>query len=98
MILTSASRTTKGTGLRRLEQLALDAVRAGHHTPRAILKEVSARDTAPLCWGDTMLWAKVNALADREPPLVRIQGPAARLPQWTTSLDLEQFRVACAGD
>jgi hypothetical protein len=40
-----------------------------------------------------MLWAKINALADRNPPLVRIEGPAERLPQWESTVDLNSFRI-----
>jgi len=49
-------------------------------------------------WGlqsayDITLWEKINALADREPPLVKIEGPNARLPQWEGLADLKLFRV-----
>jgi hypothetical protein len=81
------------TGLGRLEQLALDVVRAGCDTPARIFAAVSAKDVPPQFWGDTMLWAKINALADRSPPLVRIEGPTPRLPQWEGLADLRQFRV-----
>ncbi|OPZ28604.1 MAG: hypothetical protein BWZ02_01259 [Lentisphaerae bacterium ADurb.BinA184] len=81
------------TGLGRLESLALNAVRDGHQTPGAIFAAVAVADTPPQYWGDTTLWAKINSLADREPPLVRIAGPAARLPQWESPLDLKAFRI-----
>ena len=81
------------TGLGRLEQLALDAIRAGCDTPGKIFSTVSANDTHPQYWGDTTLWAKINALADREPPLVRIDGPALRLPQWEGTADMKRFRI-----
>ena len=80
-------------GLGRLEQLALEAVRAGRETPVGIFAFAASRDTPPQFWGDTMLWAKVNALADRQPPLVRIEGPRPRLPQWEGIADIRQFRV-----
>ena len=40
-----------------------------------IFSTVAADDTPPQFWGDITLWAKINALADRTPPLVRIEGP-----------------------
>ncbi len=40
-----------------------------------------------------MLWGKINGLADREPPLVEIEGPLPRLPQWEGIADLSLFRV-----
>ncbi len=81
------------TGLGRLEGLALAAIRAGCDTPRAIFRSVAAADAPPQFWGDTTLWAKINGLADRVPPLVQIEGPEARLPQWESQLSLEAFRI-----
>jgi len=81
------------TGLGRLEYLALEAIRRGSQTPGEIFSAVAAEDTPPQYWGDITLWAKINSLADRNPPLVRIEGPAKRLPQWKTDLDWEQFRI-----
>ncbi len=81
------------TGLGRLESLALEAIRNGYETPGAIFSEVAAADTKPQFWGDTMLWAKINALADRTPPLVQIEGPAEKLPQWESKLDLKSFKI-----
>ncbi|MDW7774019.1 MAG: hypothetical protein SCH71_14125 [Desulfobulbaceae bacterium] len=86
------------TGLGRLEQLALDAVRSGCGTPGEIFSAVAQADTAPQYWGDITLWAKINALAGRVPPLVRIEGPAARLPQWEGTLDLKAFRIRINSD
>ena len=86
-------RPDPATGLGRLERLALEAIRAGCETPGAVFASVAAADTPPQFWGDTTLWAKINALADRNPPLVRIDGPAKRLPQWESSLDLNGFRI-----
>jgi len=86
-------RPDPATGLGRLERLALEAIRAGCETPGAIFRAVAAADTPPQFWGDTMLWAKINALADRKPSLVRIEGPAKRLPQWESSADLNGFRI-----
>ncbi len=81
------------TGMGRLERLALEVVRAGCETPGEIFKMAAASDSHPQFWGDTTLWAKINALADRKPPLVKIEGPAARLPQWPGKVDLESFRI-----
>ena len=81
------------TGLGRLESLALAAVHAGCDTPGKIFTSVAGADTPPQFWGDTMLWAKINALAQRIPPLVQIEGPAERLPQWESALPLKDFRI-----
>ena len=81
------------TGLGKLEQFALEAIRFGHETPAEIFSFVSERETPPQYWGDITLWEKINALADREPPLVRIEGPKARLPQWEGIAELKLFRV-----
>lgn len=81
------------TGLGRLESLALAALRAGHETPREIFASVAAADTPPQFWGDTTLWAKINGLADRVPPLVKIEGPADRLPQWESQVPLKEFKI-----
>ncbi len=83
------------TGLGRLEHLALEAIRSGCQTPGRIFSTVAAADTPPQFWGDTTLWAKINALANREPPLVRIDGPTFRLPQWEGVADLKRFRITC---
>ena len=81
------------TGLGRLEQLALAAMRSGAVTPMEIFSAVAAADVVPQFWGDTTLWAKINGLAERQPPLVHIEGPAPRLPQWNSPLDLGSFRI-----
>lgn len=81
------------TGLGRLERLALDAIRDGCETPGAVFARVAAADVPPQFWGDTTLWAKINALAEREPPLVRIEGPTTRLPQWGSNVLLSDFRI-----
>jgi Domain of unknown function (DUF1835) len=81
------------TGLGRLESLALAAIRAGCETPGQIFSSVAAADTPLQFWGDTTLWAKINGLADRVPPLVRIEGPADRLPQWESRVPLKEFRI-----
>jgi len=79
--------------LGRLERLALEAIQTGHEQPWEIFNAVAAADTPPQYWGDITLWAKINALANRIPPLVRIDGPASRLPQWTDQ-DLSGFRIS----
>ena len=81
------------TGLGRLESLALSAVREGVETPGQIFRVVAGADTPPQFWGDSTLWARINALADRKPPLVRIDGPTPRLPQWEGLADIKRFRV-----
>ena len=81
------------TGMGRLERHAMEAIRAGCETPADIFSFVCGRETPPQFWGDITLWAKINGLADREPPLVRIEGSRARLPQWEGIVDLKRFRV-----
>lgn len=83
----------EATGLRHLEQLTLDALRFGCTTPKEIFVFVAAHDTSPQYWGDTTLWAKINKLATRRPPLVKIEGPAPLLPQWNQQQALGAFRV-----
>ena len=85
------------TGLGKLERLALQAIRAGCTTPGQIFAAVAAADTPPQFWGDTTLWAKINSLAERVPPLLRIEGPADRLPQWESDLPLTDFRITAGG-
>lgn len=81
------------TGLGRLESLALAAINDGCDTPAKIFASVAAAETPPQFWGDTTLWAKINALADHVPPLVQIKGPADRLPQWESQVSLEEFEI-----
>lgn len=81
------------TGLGRLETLALQAIRAGCETPAEIFASAAAAETPPQYWGDTTLWAKINGLANRVPPLVYIEGPADRLPQWESPLSLNEFKI-----
>ncbi|WP_197281952.1 hypothetical protein [Dethiosulfatarculus sandiegensis] len=83
----------KKTGLGRLEELALEAIRSGCETAAEIFSFVSERETPPQFWGDTTLWEKINTLAEKEPPLVRIEGPKIRLPQWEGIADLKLFRI-----
>jgi hypothetical protein len=81
------------TGLGRLENLALMAIRAGCETPTEIFASVAAADAPPQFWGDITLWAKINALAEREPPLVVIDGPTDRLPQWQGEVSLNDYKI-----
>jgi hypothetical protein len=80
-------------GLGRLAHLALEAIQAGCETPGDIFHYVADQETPPQFWGDITLWEKINSLAEQEPPLVRIQGPQERLPQWEGIADLKQFRI-----
>lgn len=88
-----AEQPDETTGLGRLEQFALEAITSGCKTPASIFSFVSARETPPQFWGNITLWEKINALANREPPLVRIEGPRTRLPQWEGIIDLNLFRI-----
>ena len=81
------------TGLGRLEVLALAAIRAGCEMPGDIFASTAAADIPPQFWGDTTLWAKINALAERVPPLVQIEGPSDRLPQWDNEVPLRAFKI-----
>ena len=81
------------TGLGKLEYLALQAIRNGSKTPGEIFLSVAKDDKSPQFWGDTILWQKINGLADREPPLVHIEGPAKRLPQWKSPIKLNRFEI-----
>jgi len=81
------------TGLGRLEQLALDAIRSGIRRPGRVFDAVAKKETPPQYWGDITLWQKINSLADRTPCLIRIEGPMAQLPQWEGIADLTQFRL-----
>jgi hypothetical protein len=86
----------EASGLGRLEQLVLDALYSGARTPSEILAFAVAHDTRPLFWGDTTLWAKINGLATRETPIVRIEGPERLLPQWNDQHTLQEFRIYLA--
>jgi hypothetical protein len=81
------------TGLGRLEKLALAAIQSGCETPGQIFRAVAAADTPPQFWGDTTLWTKINGLADRMPPLIQIEGPEDRLPQWKSQISLNAFKI-----
>ena len=81
------------TGMGRLEQLIMNAVSKGSKTPVEIFAAVKSADTHPQFWGDTNLWQKINGLAGRNPPLLKITGPSEKLPQWESKLDLNRFKV-----
>ena len=81
------------TGLKKLETLVLEALHNGLQEPIAIFHHVSAADSSPQYWGDITLWAAINNLADRHPPLVQIEGPDSRLPQWLPDKKIKQFRI-----
>lgn len=81
------------TGLGWLETSAMAAIGSGCETPSEIFKSVAAADIPPQFWGDTTLWVKINGLADRVPPLVKIDGPLDRLPQWESQIPMEKFRI-----
>jgi hypothetical protein len=91
--LPGQERPDSATGLGWLACLALAAIRAGCSTPGNVYAAVAAADTPPQFWGDTTLWAKINAFAEREPPLVRIDGPRDRLPQWESDVPINDFRI-----
>jgi hypothetical protein len=67
------------SGLGRLETFVLEAIENGCRKPWKIFS--AAAVTSPQYWGDITLWAKINGLADRQPPRVEIRGPELRLPQ-----------------
>lgn len=81
------------TGLGQLESLVLAAIDNGSKTPGEIFESVASADSSPQYWGDIILWQKINGLADRKPPLVHIEGPVKRLPQWESSIDIKNFRI-----
>lgn len=86
------------TGLGRLEFLALKAIRNGCSTPWQIFSRVAKEEESPQFWGDTVLWQKINALAERKPPLVHIVGPAERLPQWESPIKLSRFKIKISSE
>ncbi len=81
------------TGLGLLERLTLAAISDGHTRPLEIRAAVASADRAPHYWEDIILWATINRLADRNPPLVTITGPAERLPQWQSPVPLAAFAI-----
>jgi hypothetical protein len=83
----------EASGLGQLEKLVLQAVRSGLKTPGEIFIYAKTRDLHPIFWGDSTLWAKINNLATRTPPLVRLEGPVPLLPQWNQTQILGEFRI-----
>lgn len=81
------------TGLGLLESLILAAIDSGSKTPAEIFESVAAADSSPQYWGDIILWQKINGMADRKPPLVDIEGPVERLPQWESTINITSFKV-----
>lgn len=81
------------TGLGRLERLALEAIDSGCDTPDRIFAYTAEHETPPQYWGDSTLWGKINGLAMRTPPLVRIEGPTPMLPQWNCQEAIRQYKV-----
>lgn len=81
------------SGMGKLESLALKAIRDGCDSPGTIYSAVAEADSKPQFWGDTFLWAKINQLADRENPLVKISGPTPKLPQWDCSATIKDYRI-----
>ena len=84
------------TGLGRLEQLVLQALGEGAATPKKLFRSVADLDTTPQYWGDTTLWQTINDLTLRRPPLVRIEGPTPRLPQWPGQGDIDAYVIKLA--
>lgn len=81
------------TGLGLLESLVMSALRNGCNTPLEIFKFAASADTPPQFWGDSTMWAKINGLAMRNPPLLKIEGPTDKLPQRESNLFLESFLI-----
>lgn len=86
------------TGFGKLETLVLSAVDQDMTHPVDIFKFAAKNDDPPQYWGDTMLWSKINGLADRNPPVLIISGPEKRLPQFMHDLDLNQFTIKRSPD
>ena len=81
------------TGLGNLEHLVVEGLRDGAKSPWELFQHAAAGDSAPQYWGDTTLWRKINGLAARKPPRVRIHGPAKRLPLWGDGGALNRFSI-----
>jgi len=89
-----AEQPDRMTGLGRLETLIMEALADGPQTPGEIFTRVAAADIPPQYWGDITLWQKINGLAAREVPLVQIDGPSKRLPQWPGTIPLTEFTIS----
>lgn len=83
-------------GLDRLEREALEAIAAGATSPIAVFRAASAAEARPF-FGDTFLWGCLNRLAEAPHPLVAIDGPEPRLPQWD-SLGSERWCLSLTAD
>lgn len=81
------------TGFGRLEQLIMRSIENGCISPWDIFNRVAALDRPPQYWGDITLWEKINGLAARIPPVLKITGPTNRLPQWKSELQLKEFSI-----
>lgn len=81
------------SGLGKLEHLIIDALNKDCTTPWEIFKYAARNDDPPQYWGDTTLWAKINSLAERLPPRVKIIGPSGKLPQWGNPDGLHGYKV-----
>lgn len=85
-----------GDGLDRLEREALAAIAAGAASPIAVFRAASDAEERPF-FGDTFLWACLNRLADGPRPLVAIDGPQPRLPQWEPG-EIGRWQLALTPD
>jgi len=89
-----AEQPDRRTGLGRLETLIMETLTDGPQTPGEIFTKVAAADIPPQYWGDITLWQKINNLAARQVPLVRIDGPRKILPQWPGTIPLSDFTIS----
>ncbi len=67
-------------GLDRLEREVLEAIAAGRSKPPGIFVHAQDVEERPY-FGDTMVWACIDAMACARHPLVHVEGPG-RLPRW----------------
>ncbi len=81
----------KGSGLDRLQQEVLEAVRDGADSLIPLFRAVSAREQRPF-FGDTYLWRVVNELAAAPHPALILHGPGP-LPLWGAPPDLKAWRL-----
>lgn len=81
------------TGVGRLEQLALQAVAAGAHTPPEIFRAAARLDSPPQYWGDSQLYRTLNRLAEQTPPRLVIDAPGGKIPAFATPEELAPIRV-----
>jgi hypothetical protein len=83
------------TGLNRLEQESLEALEDGPMRPAALFRAVSDREARPF-FGDTTLWACLDAMSRAEPALVSIEGPGP-LPLWEP-VDIDRWLIALTSE